>query len=311
VFRIDHYLGKETVQNLLALRFGNALFEPLWNRLSIDHIQITVAETEGVGARWPYYDRYGALRDMVQNHVLQLLCLLAMEPPDEFSPDAVRDQKVKVLRSLRAFSAEDAADRSVRGQYVEGLIAGSLAPGYVDERGEPTDTETFVALDARIDNWRWSGVPFLLRTGKRMPERRTEIVVQFRPVPHSLFGAGLEPNQLVISLQPQEEISLRLMHKAPGLSGEGMQLHSLPLRLDVGGAGRRRIAYERLLLDVLNGDPTLFVRRDEIEAAWRWIDGITNGWALAEARPAEYAAGAWGPAEASALLHRDGRRWRE
>ena len=307
VFRVDHYLGKETVQNLLALRFGNALFEPLWNRLSIDHVQITVAETQGVGERWPYYDRYGALRDMVQNHVLQLLCLTAMEPPAELTPEAVRDQKVKVLRSLRAVPPQEAA----RGQYVAGGALGAPpAPAYADERGSASHTETFVALTARIDNWRWSGVPFYLRTGKRLPERRSEIVVQFRPVPHTLFGGALEPNQLVISLQPSEEISLRLMHKAPGLDHGGMRVHALPLRLASGAGARRRIAYERLLLDLIKGDPTLFVRRDEIQAAWGWIDGITRGWEDGPA-PAAYAAGTWGPQNASELLNRDGRRWRD
>ncbi|RAK58190.1 glucose-6-phosphate dehydrogenase [Phenylobacterium deserti] len=306
VFRVDHYLGKDTVQNLLALRFGNALFEPLWNRLSIDHVQITVAETEGVGERWPYYDRYGALRDMVQNHILQLLCLIAMEPPAEFTPEAVRDQKVKVLRSLRPLEPQEAA----RGQYVSGALDGANAPAYADERGSPSGTETYVALTARIDNWRWSGVPFYLRTGKRLPERRTEIVVQFRPVPHALFSGELEPNQLVISLQPSEEISLRLMHKAPGLARDGMQVHGLPLRLASASGGRRRIAYERLLLDLIKGDPTLFVRRDEIQAAWRWVDGITQGWEPGSA-PDSYAAGTWGPQNASEMIDRDGRRWRD
>ncbi|MDP3768419.1 MAG: glucose-6-phosphate dehydrogenase, partial [Dehalococcoidia bacterium] len=269
IFRIDHYLGKETVQNLIALRFANTLFEPLWNNLTIDHVQITVAETEGVGERWPYYDEYGALRDMLQNHMLQLLCLVAMEPPADMEPDSVRNEKVKVLRSLRRFTRADAAERSVRGQYTPGVVGGQSVDGYEAERGQKSGTETFVALRADIDNWRWAGVPFFLRTGKRMPEKRTQIALQFKPVPHSIFGASstqdLIANRLVIDLQPDEDIKLTLMNKAPGLSQGGMRLQSLPLSLSLlrtyeGPGARRRIAYERLLLDVISGDATLFVR---------------------------------------------------
>jgi glucose-6-phosphate 1-dehydrogenase len=318
VFRIDHYLGKETVQNLIALRFANTLFEPLWNSLSIDHVQITVAETEGVGSRWPYYDEYGALRDMLQNHMLQLLCLVAMEPPADMEPDSVRNEKVKVLRSLRRFTRVDAAEKSVRGQYTPGVVGGKSADGYEVERGQKSGTETFVALRADIDNWRWAGVPFFLRTGKRMPEKRTQISIQFKPVPHSIFGQAsahdLSPNRLVIDLQPDEDISLTLMNKAPGLNSGGMRLQSLPLSLSLlstyeGKGGRRRIAYERLLLDVLHGDATLFVRRDEVEEAWRWVDGVADAWAEANIAPKPYAAGSWGPSGAFALIERFGKAW--
>jgi glucose-6-phosphate 1-dehydrogenase len=318
IFRIDHYLGKETVQNLIALRFANTLFEPLWNNLTIDHVQITVAETEGVGERWPYYDEYGALRDMLQNHMLQLLCLVAMEPPADMEPDSVRNEKVKVLRSLRRFTRVDVQDKSVRGQYTPGVVGGKSAAGYEAERGQKSGTETFVALRADIDNWRWAGVPFFLRTGKRLPERRTQIAIQFKPVPHSIFGAAslhdLSPNRLVIDLQPDEDISLTLMNKAPGLSSGGMRLQSLPLSLSLlrtyeGTGGRRRIAYERLLLDVIHGDATLFVRRDEVEEAWRWVDGVADAWAEAKLAPKPYAAGSWGPSGAFALIERFGRDW--
>lgn len=319
VFRIDHYLGKETVQNLLALRFANTLFEPLWNNLTIDHVQITVAETQGVGDRWPYYDEYGALRDMVQNHMLQLLCLVAMEPPPSMDPAAVRDEKVKVLRSLRSFTRADVAANSVRGQYVEGVVGGQGVAGYEQERGEPSETETFVALRADIDNWRWAGVPFFLRTGKRLPERRTQIAIQFKSVPHSVFGgaarADLVANRLVIDLQPDEDIALLLMNKSPGIS-EGMRLQPLPLSLSLlqsfeGSERRRRMAYERLLLDVIKANSTLFVRRDEVEEAWRWIDGVAEAWREARISPRPYAAGTWGPAGAFALVERFGREWYE
>ena len=318
IFRIDHYLGKETVQNLIALRFANTLFEPLWNNLTIDHVQITVAETEGVGERWPYYDEYGALRDMLQNHMLQLLCLVAMEPPADMEPDSVRNEKVKVLRSLRRFTRVDATERSVRGQYTAGVVGGKSVTGYEAERGQKSGTETFVALRLDIDNWRWAGVPFFLRTGKRMPEKRTQVAIQFKPVPHSIFGqAGkhdLIANRLVIDLQPDEDIKLTLMNKAPGLSQGGMRLQSLPLSLSLlrtyeGSGGRRRIAYERLLLDVIHGDATLFVRRDEVEEAWRWVDGVADAWAEAGLAPKPYAAGSWGPSGAFALIERFGKDW--
>jgi glucose-6-phosphate 1-dehydrogenase len=311
VFRIDHYLGKETVQNLLALRFANTLFEPLWNNLAIDHVQITVAETEGVGDRWPYYDEYGALRDMVQNHMLQLLTLIAMEPPADAEADSVRDEKVKVLKSLRRFTRHDAQQMAVRGQYKSGVVEGKTVKSYEEERGGVSQTETFVALRADIDNWRWAGVPFFLRTGKRLPERRTQIAIQFKPLPHSIFGMGadndLTANRLVIDLQPKEDISLLLMNRRPGLTGTRLQ--ALPLSLSLDDGGRRRIAYERLLLDVIGNNPALFVRRDEVELAWGWIDAVADSWADSGLAPKPYAAGSWGPAGAFALLERSGRAW--
>jgi len=318
IFRIDHYLGKETVQNLLALRFANTLFEPLWNNLTIDHVQITVAETEGVGDRWPYYDEYGALRDMVQNHMLQLLCLVAMEPPADMEPDSVRNEKVKVLRSLRPVTRADVQTVSVRGQYTAGVAGGQSAAGYESERGQASDTETFVALRVDIDNWRWAGVPFFLRTGKRLPERRTQIAIQFKPVPHSIFDgaakADMVANRLVIDLQPDEDIELLLMNKAPGLAQRGMRLQSLPLSLSLAKAysgpnARRRIAYERLILDVIQNNSTLFVRRDEVERAWEWIDGVADAWRESGMAPKPYAAGSWGPAGAFALIERSDRAW--
>ena len=318
IFRIDHYLGKETVQNLIALRFANSLFEPLWTSQTIDHVQITVAETQGVGDRWPYYDDYGAIRDMLQNHMLQLLCLVAMEPPSDLEPDAVRNEKVKVLRSLRPFTRASAPLESVRGQYTAGAVEGEAVTAYLDEVGRLTRTETFVALTARVDNWRWAGVPFFLRTGKRMPERRTEIVIQFKPVPHSIFGgaaeADLVANRLVIALQPDEDISLTIMNKRPGLGD--IRLQPLPLSLSLSRTlgeegGRRRIASERLLLDALRGDQTLFVRRDEVEAAWTFVDGVADAWDEADLAPRPYPAGSWGPPGAFALIERTGRAWND
>ena len=318
IFRIDHYLGKETVQNLIALRFANSLFEPLWTSQTIDHVQITVAETQGVGDRWPYYDDYGAIRDMLQNHMLQLLCLVAMEPPSDLEPDVVRNEKVKVLRSLRPFTRASAPVESVRGQYTAGAVEGEAVTAYLDEVGRLTRTETFVALTARVDNWRWAGVPFFLRTGKRMPERRTEIVIQFKPVPHSIFGgaaeADLVANRLVIALQPDEDISLTIMNKRPGLGD--IRLQPLPLSLSLSrtlgeDGGRRRIAYERLLLDALRGDQTLFVRRDEVEAAWTFVDGVADAWDEADLAPRPYPAGSWGPPGAFALIERTGRAWND
>jgi glucose-6-phosphate 1-dehydrogenase len=315
-YRIDHYLGKETVQNLLALRFANVLFEPVWNNHIIDHVQITVAEIEGVGARWPYYDDYGALRDMLQNHMLQLLCLIAMEPPTNLKPDCVRNEKVKILQSLRPIRPEDAARLTVRGQYRAGVSQGRPAAGYLEERGAPSDTETFVAVCAQIDNWRWAGVPFFLRTGKRLPEKRTQIVIQFRPVPHSIFAPAangdLVTNRLVIDLQPNEGISLLLMNKAPDFNGFRLAPLSLNLSLDPAAQGmRRRIAYERLLLDVIENNSTLFVRRDEVEASWTWIDGVRHAWAESHMTCKPYDAGSWGPPSAHALIERFGRSWND
>ena len=316
VFRIDHYLGKETVQNLIALRFANAFFEPLWNSQTVDHVQITVAETVGLEDRHAYYDAYGALRDMLQNHVLQLLCLVAMEPPASLDPDSVRNEKVKVLHSLRPIEGKDLEKRSVRGQYRRGAAEGQPAPGYVEEGGRE-ETETFVALQVNVDNWRWAGVPFYLRTGKRMALRRTEIVIQFKDVPHSIFGgADLLANRLTIRLQPDEDISLQLMNKTPSLEEHGMELKPVALSLSLTDAfkqerPRRRIAYERLLLAALNGDPTLFVRRDEAEAAWAWVDGIEAGWKKQGLAPSSYNAGSWGPSAAFALTERNGHSWYE
>ncbi len=314
-FRIDHYLGKETVQNLLALRFGNTLFEPLWNAAGIDHVQISVGETVGLESRTDYYDGMGALRDMVQNHTLQLLALVAMEPPARFGPTSVRDEKVKVLRSLRPIDTASVESHSVRGQYGPGAIAGKPVPGYAQELGRASGTETFVALKAHVDNWRWKGVPFYLRTGKRLPDRMSEIIIQFRPVPHSMFGeAGLKPNKLIISLQPNENIGLAMMAKAPGLDRDGIRLRQVPLDIGMANAFadvRRRIVYERLLLDLIEGKQTLFVRRDEVEAQWQWIDAIRAGWAAAGMEPKPYAAGNWGPAAAIALTERDGRSWHD
>jgi glucose-6-phosphate 1-dehydrogenase len=316
-FRIDHYLGKETVQNILALRFGNSLFEPIWNAQGIDHVQITISETVGLEGRAGFYDETGALRDMVQNHMLQLLALIAMEPPAHFDATAIRDEKVKVLRSLRPIGRSDVAANTVTGQYGGGAVQGKIVNGYVDELGKASNTETFVALKAHVDNWRWSGVPFYLRTGKRLPRRTSEIIIQFRHVPHSMFegrGAALQPNRLVISLQPDENVSLAIMAKVPGLDREGIRLREVPLDIRMPNAFadvRRRIAYERLLLDLIEGDPTLFVRRDEVEAQWEWIDAIRHGWSTNSMTPKLYPAGTWGPPAAIALTERDGVTWHD
>ncbi|USI74400.1 glucose-6-phosphate dehydrogenase [Sphingomonas morindae] len=316
-FRIDHYLGKETVQNLLALRFGNRMFEPLWNAEAIEHVQITVSETVGLEGRVSYYDGVGALRDMVQNHMLQLLALVAMEPPARFGPRSVRDEKLKVLRSLRPIDRATVASHTVTGQYAEGAVGGRAVPGYIDELGRASNTETFVALKAHVDNWRWHGVPFYLRTGKRLPNRHSEIYIQFREVPHSIFGsrgAVLQSNKLLIRIQPEESIRLLVMAKEPGLDREGIRLREVPLDLSLTTAFagfRRRIAYERLLLDLIEGDPTLFVRRDEVEAQWQWIDAIRDGWDAAHVVPRPYAAGTWGPSAAIALTERDGVTWHD
>ena len=317
VFRVDHYLGKEGVQNLISLRFGNALFEPLWNARHIEQVQITVAETVGVEGRGGYYDSSGAMRDMLQNHLLQLLCLTAMEPPSHFDPSAVRNEKLKVLRSLRLIGRNEVASESVAGQYTAGAVDGVAVPGYLTDLGHASHTETFVALRAHIDNWRWSGVPFYLRTGKRMPRRCTEIYLQFRAVPHSIFatsGVRVEPNAMVILLQPEERIQLTLMHKTPGLDRNGLRLSQVALDLDVDeqfAAHRRRLSYERLYLDAIEGNGTLFVRRDETEAAWQWVDAIFDGWKASGSTPKPYPAGTWGPSSAVAMIERHGHSWRE
>jgi glucose-6-phosphate 1-dehydrogenase len=313
IFRIDHYLGKEAVQNLLALRFGNALFEPLWRRGRIRHVQITLAETLGVESRGPFYDQTGALRDMVQNHLLQLLCIIAMEPPSTSDADAMRDEKLKVLRALRPIAGTEVAVKTVRGQYKAGASLGKPVPGYLEEAGVPPDsrTETFVALKAEIDTWRWAGVPFYLRTGKRLQEKLGQIVITFDDVPHSIFGAAPRdqtPNRLTITLQPRDSITLTILAKNPG---ETMRLKSVDLSLDLAESFKTRQldAYERLLTDVIKGNLTLFMRRDELDAAWRWIDPIREAWDQQQDAPRLYTAGTWGPAAASSLISRDGFSW--
>lgn len=315
IFRIDHYLGKETVQNLLALRFANSLFEPLWNARHIDHVQISVAETVGVEKRGEFYDQTGALRDMVQNHLLQLLCLVAMEPPSHMTQDAVRDEKLKILRALRPISAAELAQVTVRGQYRPGAIDGQAVDGYVEDLGHDTsETETFVALKAEVCNWRWAGVPFYLRTGKRLARRTSEIIIQFRPPPHNIFPADsgpVQPNRLVVRLQPDEGITLHLMGKDPGPGG--LRLRPAPLNLSFAETYGTHYpdAYERLLLDVVRGNSTLFMRRDEVEAAWQWAEPVLTGWAATHQPVRPYAAGTWGPSAAVALIERDGRTWQD
>ena len=314
-FRIDHYLGKETVQNILALRFGNSFFEPVWNARGIDNIQITIAETVGLEERAGYYDTAGALRDMVANHILQLLAMVAMEPPARFDGTAVRDEKAKVFRSLRLMAPEEVPHNTVTGQYGEGAVDGKMVKSYGDELGKPSTTETFVAIKAHVDNWRWQGVPFYLRTGKRMAARRSEIAIQFKPVPHSMFagrGGLLQPNVLIIRLQPEEYVQMLVMAKEPGLDREGIRLREVPLNLSLDSefkGTRRRIAYERLLLDLIEGDQTLFVRRDEVEAQWRFVDSVRAGWEANGTRPKTYPSGSWGPSAAIALTERDGVTW--
>jgi glucose-6-phosphate 1-dehydrogenase len=313
IYRIDHYLGKEAVQNLMALRFGNTLFEPLWRRGRIAHVQITVAETVGAEGRGDFYDDTGALRDMVQSHLLQLLCIIAMEPPASNDPDAVRDEKLKVLRALKPISDGDVTTRTVRGQYRAGAVDGKPVSGYLEEPGVPAEsrTETFVALKVEVETWRWAGVPFYLRTGKRLPRRMAEIVITFEHVPHSIFEAARcpPPNQLVIQLQPDESITLNIMAKSPG---ETMQLKPVHLELHFADTfkGKSLDAYERLITDVAKGNVTLFMRRDELDAAWAWIDPIREGWNQSDERPRPYIAGTWGPSASSALISRDGT-WHE
>jgi len=315
IYRIDHFLGKETVQNLLALRFANTLFEPLWNRKWVDNIQITLAEQTGVDERGGFYDRTGALRDMIQSHGLQLLCIVAMEQPVSLDPTALRNEKLKVLRSLRPMRGTQAIENSVRGQYRAGAIAGQPVKGYSEEPGVATDsrTETFIALRAWLDNWRWAGVPFYLRSGKRMARKETEIAINFREVPHQIFHDplyGSRPNRIILRLQPERGVQLDMWMKPPG---DAMVLRKAPLDLDFAetDGGRALDAYERLLSDIFRGRQTLFVRRDELEAAWAWIDPIRAAWEQLSDEPRPYMAGTWGPAASSALLARDGTAWHE
>ena len=315
IYRIDHYLGKETVQNLMALRFANALFEPLWTAAHIDHVQITVAETLGVESRAGYYDTSGALRDMVQNHILQLLCLVAMEPPSSMEADAVRDEKLKVLKSLKAHSPAELESNVVRGQYRAGASGEGAVKGYLEELGNPdSKTETFVAVKAEIASWRWNNVPFYLRTGKRLPTRVSEIMVEFKPVPFNVFSksAGhLQPNRLVIRLQPDEGVKLWLSVKEPGPGG--LRFKHVPLDMSFAEAfsARQPEAYERLLMDVVRGNQTLFMRRDEVDAAWKFVDPILDHWKETADGPKPYTSGTWGPSSAIALIERDGRTWYE
>ena len=314
IFRIDHYLGKETVQNLMALRFANALYEPLWNSAHIDHVQITVAETVGLEDRVTYYDKAGALRDMVQNHILQLLCLVAMEPPSSMDANAVRDEKLKVLRSLKRINGNEAPKQTVRGQYKAGASSGGPVKGYVEELGSESSTETFVAIKAEIANWRWAGVPFYLRTGKRLASRVSEICIEFKKIPHSIFdqsAGNVYSNQLVIRLQPDEGVKQLIMIKDPGPGG--IRLRQIPLDMSFAQSfvGRAPDAYERLIMDVIRGHQTLFMRRDEVEAAWTWADPILNAWAENRQEAQAYTAGTWGPSSSIALIERDGRTWHE
>ena len=314
VFRIDHYLGKETVQNILVMRFANAIFEPIWNRQYVDHVQITVAETIGVEERAGYYEQAGAMRDIVQNHLLQLLALVGMEPPVAFDDKAVRDEKVKVLRALRPVVGADVSANIIFGQYTRGFIEGVPAVGYRDEHGVARDsgTETFVALKCWVDNWRWEGTPFYMRTGKRLPKRTTEIAIQFRTAPHQLFSreaaAGLEPNALVLRIQPDEGISLKFGAKVPV---QGIRIRSVNMDFDYGAAFMVDApdAYETLILDALRGDATLFTRRDEVDQQWEFVDPIIE--AAAHGAPLMYEAGTWGPPAADDLITRDGRAWRK
>jgi glucose-6-phosphate 1-dehydrogenase len=315
-YRIDHFLGKETVQNLLALRFANVIFERLWNADVIDHVQITVGETVGVEGRGDYYDHSGALRDMVQNHLLQLLCLLAMEPPISLHADALRDEKLKVLRALRPMAPHEVGHLTVRGQYAAGAVGGRSVDSYLKDLGEDrtSDTETFVALKAEVRTWRWAKVPFYLRTGKRLPQKVSEVVIQFRDIPISVFppeAAEMQPNRLIIRLQPEEGIRLAMMTKDPGPGGLRLRPAELDISFEKAFAIHYPDAYERLLMDTVRGNATLFMRRDEVEAAWLWVEPILDAWANSAERPKPYAAGSWGPTASIALIERDGRTWHE
>ena len=315
IFRIDHYLGKETVQNLMALRFANALYEPLWNAQHIDHVQITVAESVGLEGRAGYYDTAGALRDMVQNHILQLLCLVAMEVPSSLSAEAVRDEKLKVLHALKPITEANVEQATVRGQYRAGASSGGAVRGYLEElEGGVSNTETFVAIKAEIGNWRWAGVPFYIRTGKRLATRVSEIVITFKPIPHNIFDSAagrITANQLIIRLQPDEGVKQSLMIKDPGPGGMRLRSVSLDMSFAESFSVRHPDAYERLLMDTIRSNQTLFMRRDEVEAAWQWIDPILKGWETSSQAVQGYTAGTWGPSQAIALIERDRRTWHE
>jgi glucose-6-phosphate 1-dehydrogenase len=318
IYRIDHYLGKETVLNLLVLRFANSLFTTNWDRNSIDHVQITVAESVGIEGRWGFYDEAGQMRDMVQNHLLQILSLLAMEPPANLSADSVRAEKLKVIKSLAPINRQNIKDKTVRGQYADGYLAGSPVPGYLNEEGanQNSNTETFVAIKAEIDNWRWAGVPFYLRTGKRMPKKHSEIVVHFKEQPHNIFKdsySDLPSNKLTIRLEPDEGVELQMMNKIPGIAS---QMHIQENKLDLSFSetyDNQRVvdAYERLMLEILNGNQSLFVSRGEVEAAWTWTDSIIEAWQSTNEHPKPYAAGSWGPVSSISLIARDDRQWVE
>ncbi|WOT06692.1 glucose-6-phosphate dehydrogenase [Shewanella youngdeokensis] len=318
VYRIDHYLGKETVQNLLALRFANSLFASKWDNRTIDHVQLTVAEEVGIEGRWGYFDKAGQMRDMIQNHLLQVLTLVAMDPPVNLDADNIRDEKVKVLKSLRPINSFNIYENTVRGQYSSGFLKGAPVPGYLEEEGAnvSSNAETFVALRVDIDNWRWAGVPFYLRSGKRMPFKSSEIVVYFKNPPHNLYSSNyrnLPPNKLTIRLQPHEGVEIQMMNKVPGL-GEKQRLQTTKLDLSFSDTFKdERIAdaYERLLLEAMLGNQALFVRRDEVEQAWTWVDGIIKAWEETDEKPKPYPAGTWGPVASVALITKDGRSWDE
>ncbi|MFT4872415.1 glucose-6-phosphate dehydrogenase [Congregibacter sp.] len=317
IYRVDHYLGKETVQNLLVMRFGNRFINTQWDQGCVDHVQITVAEPIGIEGRWSYYDGVGQLRDMVQNHMMQLLCLVAMEPPNSMTAEGIRDEKVKIVRALRPIDESNVQDHAVRGQYAAGWLRGESVPGYLEEEDCPaqdSQTETYVALKAFIDNWRWAGVPFYMRTGKRMPEKLTEIVITYKALPHNIFaGAGSEdvPNRLVIRLQPNEGIEMQMVSKQHSLRNK-MGLVTKNLNLDfLGSSELDRIpdAYERLLLDAINADQSLFVGREEIEESWRWCDALIDAWQKRAPTLQPYQAGSWGPTKGELLIEKDGRSW--
>jgi glucose-6-phosphate 1-dehydrogenase len=315
IYRIDHYLGKETVQNVLALRFANAIFEPLWSRNYIDHVQVTVAETVGVEKRGSFYEKAGALRDIVQNHVMQVLSLTLMEPPGSINAGGIRDEKVKALRSVVVPGVDQVANIAVRAQYDSGWVEGNAVPGYRQEEGVSRDsqTETYLALKLTVDNWRWAGVPIYIRTGKRLPKRVTEVALQFKAVPHLAFpkaaATGLNPNALVMRIQPDEGVTLRFGAKVPG---QAFMVRDVLMDFSYGAAFLEEPpdAYERLLLDAMVGDPTLFIRGDEVDTAWGIVQPLLDAWANDGAPLAGYAAGSWGPRQADTLIERDGRKWR-